>query len=120
MVKDIKAAKAKSDLVIVSFHWGQEYQTKSNAHQQKIAAAAVKAGADLIVGHHPHVAQEIDKIQGVTVAYSLGNFIFDQNFSPETKTGLILKVKIENNKIVKVEPRMIKFTNNFQPYIDQK
>jgi len=120
MVKDIKVAKEKSDLVIVSFHWGQEYQTKSNAHQQKIATAAIKAGADLIVGHHPHVPQEISQIDGVTVAYSLGNFIFDQNFSPETKTGLILKVKIENKKIVHVESQTISFTNNYQPYIVQK
>ncbi|MDD2286230.1 MAG: AmmeMemoRadiSam system protein B [Paludibacter sp.] len=120
MVKDIKAAKAKSDLVIVSVHWGQEYQTKSNAHQQKIAAAAVKAGADLIVGHHPHVAQEISEIDGVTVAYSLGNFIFDQNFSADTKNALILKVEIKDKKITKVEPEKIKFTNSFQPYLVEK
>lgn len=119
MVKDIETAKTKSDLVIVSFHWGQEYQTKSNAHQQKIAAAAVAAGADLIIGHHPHVAQEIGEMNGVTVAYSLGNFIFDQNFSPETKNALILNVKIANKKIVQVEPRTIKFTNSFQPYLAQ-
>jgi len=119
MIKDIKIAKAKSDLVIMSFHWGQEYQTKSNTHQQKIAAAAVKAGADLIVGHHPHVAQEVSEIDGVTVAYSLGNFIFDQNFSADTKNALILNVKIENKKIVQVEPKTIKFTNSFQPYLAQ-
>jgi len=118
MIKDIKTAKEKSDLVIVSFHWGQEYQTKSNAHQQKIATAAVTAGADLIVGHHPHVAQEIGEIQGVSVAYSLGNFIFDQNFSPETENALMLNVKIENKKIVQVEPRTIKFTNSYQPYLE--
>lgn len=117
MVKDIKAAKEKADLVIATFHWGQEYQTKSNAHQQKIAAKAVEAGADLIVGHHPHVAQEVAEINGVPVAYSLGNFVFDQNFSPETNTGLILKVKIENKKIIKIEPETIRFTKNFQPYL---
>lgn len=117
MVKDIKEAKTKSDLVIVSFHWGQEYQTKSNAHQQKIAAEAVKAGANLIIGHHPHVAQEVSKIDGTTVAYSLGNFIFDQNFSTDTKNALILKVKIKNKKIIQVEPEKIKFTGSFQPYL---
>jgi len=119
MIKDIKSAKIKSDLVIVSFHWGQEYQTKSKAHQQAIAAAAVTAGADLIVGHHPHVAQEVTEINGVTVAYSLGNFIFDQNFSPDTNHALILNVKIANKKIVEVKPQTIKFTNNFQPYLAQ-
>lgn len=117
MVKDIKEAKAKSDLVVVSFHWGQEYQTKSNAHQQKIALAAVQAGADLLVGHHPHVPQEVAKINGITVAYSLGNFIFDQNFSTGTKTGLMLKVEVKNKKIANVEPQTIKFSANFQPYL---
>lgn len=119
MIKDISSAKTKSDLVIVSFHWGQEYQSKSNTHQQKIATAAVAAGADLIIGHHPHVAQEVSEIQGVSVAYSLGNFIFDQNFSPETQNALMLRVKIENKKIVQVEPQIIMFTNNFQPYLEQ-
>ena len=117
MVRDIKTAKAKSDLVIMSFHFGQEYQTSSNEHQQKIAAEAVKAGADLIIGHHPHVAQEVGEINGVTVAYSLGNFIFDQNFSLDTKNALILNVEIKNKKIVQVEPQTIKFTKSFQPYL---
>lgn len=64
---------------------GEEYQTQSNTYQKKIARTAVAAGADLIVGHHPHVSQEISEIDGVTVAYSLGNFVFDQNFSADTK-----------------------------------
>ena len=117
MIRDIKAAKAKSDLVIVSFHWGQEYQTRSNKSQQEIATTAIQAGADLIVGHHPHVPQEIGEVQGVTVAYSLGNFIFDQNFSKDTATALMLKVSIQNKKIVKVEPQTLNFNNNFQPYL---
>ncbi len=118
MTQDIKTAKAKSDLVIVSFHWGKEYDTKSNEHQQKIAAAAVKAGADLIIGHHPHVVQEVMELHGVPVAYSLGNFIFDQNFSKETSTGLMLKVTIKDKKIIKTQPQTIKFKANFSPYIE--
>ena len=103
LAKDIKAAKQKSDLVIVSFHWGREYENQSNERQRKIADAAVKAGASLIIGHHPHVTQEISELRGVPVAYSLGNFIFDQNFSAGTKKGLILEVDIKNKKIVDVK-----------------
>ena len=117
MIKDIRAAKEKSDLVIVSFHWGREYETESNSRQKKIAAEAVKAGASLIIGHHPHVVQEIGEIDGVSVAYSLGNFIFDQNFSPETKKGKLLKVEVKNKKIVGLEPETIIFNNNFQPFL---
>jgi poly-gamma-glutamate synthesis protein (capsule biosynthesis protein) len=117
MAEDIKAAKAKSDLVIVSFHWGQEYQTKHNDHQAQVAKAAIAAGASLIIGHHPHVVQEVSQEQGVTIAYSLGNFVFDQNFSPDTKTGLALEVTIKNKKITDIKPQTIYFNNFFQPYI---
>ena len=117
MIQDIKTAKTKSDLVIVSFHWGKEYETKSNEHQQQIATSAAQAGADLIIGHHPHVIQENTTIKDVPVFYSLGNFVFDQNFSKDTETGLMLKVKIKDKKIIKIEPQIIKFNNTFQPYL---
>ncbi|NLZ74861.1 CapA family protein [Candidatus Falkowbacteria bacterium] len=117
MVKDIIAAKEKSDLVIATFHWGEEYQTQSNTYQKKIARTAVAAGADLIVGHHPHVSQEISEIDGVTVAYSLGNFVFDQNFSADTKNALLLEVEIKDKKIANITTKRIKFTNEFQPYL---
>ena len=117
MINSIAAAKKSSDLVIVSFHWGREYETKSNDRQQEFAQAAVDAGASLIVGHHPHVAQEISKINNVVVAYSLGNFVFDQNFSKDTNTGLLLKIKIKDKKIDNVKPYTVYFNNDFQPYI---
>ncbi len=119
MVLDIENLKKRADLVVVSFHFGQEYQTVSNKRQQEIAAAAVKSGADLIIGHHPHVPQEISQINGVTVAYSLGNFIFDQNFSPETASGLILEVIIEDGKIKSAKPLRIVFNRQFQPSLKE-
>ncbi|MEI6529385.1 MAG: AmmeMemoRadiSam system protein B [Candidatus Falkowbacteria bacterium] len=117
MVKDIKVVKEKADLVIVSFHWGREYETTHNAHQEEIARAAIEAGASLIIGHHPHVAQDLDLYKNVYIAYSLGNFIFDQNFSPETSSGLALKVTIKNKKVSNVATETILFNHNFQPYI---
>lgn len=117
MIKSIATAKKISDLVIVSFHWGREYETQSNDRQKEFAQAAVEAGASLIVGHHPHVAQEITQVQNVYVAYSLGNFIFDQNFSKETSTGLLLKVKIKDKKIDSVNSSNVYFNKDFQPYI---
>lgn len=118
MTKDISLAKKKSDLVIVSFHWGREYETKANDRQKDFAKAAVNAGASLVVGHHPHIVQELSKINKVFVAYSLGNFVFDQNFSKETKTGLMLKVIIKDKKIESVEPYVVNFNNDFQPYLN--
>lgn len=120
MVKDIKTAKEHSDLVIVSFHWGQEYQIKHNTHQETIAKAAIDAGASLVIGHHPHVIQDIGEYKGVTIVYSLGNFIFDQNFSSETNTGMALMVSIHNNKIESSKKQIIRFNHNFQPYFEIK
>ncbi len=85
----IQAAKTESDFVIVSPHWGEEYQyLKSNKHQQDLAHKMIDAGADAIIGHHSHVAQEMEVYKNKPIFYSLGNFIFDQYFSPETQMGL--------------------------------
>src|SRR3989344_2767441 len=103
MKKDVAQAKEQSDIVIVSFHFGEEYQIESNQHQKNSARSAVDAGASLVIGHHPHVVQEIESYNGGYIAYSLGNFIFDQFFSEETMGGLLLKVTARKNKIEKVE-----------------
>ncbi len=113
-IKQLKIA----DMAIVSMHWGEEYQLRSNKKQQKIGRALVEAGADIIIGHHPHVIQEIERYKNGWIAYSLGNFIFDQNFSEETMKGLMLKVKIKDKKIVEIEPIEIKINNSFQPEIN--
>lgn len=115
--KNVKKAKDIADLVIVSFHFGDEYQTKSSSTQKFWAHLAIDSGADLVIGHHPHVVQEIENYKGKYIAYSLGNFIFDQSFSKETMQGLLLKVLIENNKIKKVVPIEIEINEFFQPEI---
>jgi poly-gamma-glutamate capsule biosynthesis protein CapA/YwtB (metallophosphatase superfamily) len=115
-IADIKKSE-QADLVVVSLHWGDEYKTKANATQKALAHKLVNAGADLIIGNHPHVVQEVEEYNGATIAYSLGNFVFDQNFSAETKSGLLLKVALSQGKVQSVEPIKILFTKTFQPYI---
>lgn len=122
----IEELKKVNDLVIVSMHWGEEYQLKANLSERKIAHELIDAGADLVVGHHPHVPQEIEKYnppsrkasegQGGWIIYSLGNFVFDQNFSEETMGGLVAEVKIRDGKINSVESIKIKINPTFQPY----
>jgi poly-gamma-glutamate capsule biosynthesis protein CapA/YwtB (metallophosphatase superfamily) len=96
----IAAARAQSDAVVVSVHWGYEYETRVDPAQREIAQALLDAGTDLVVGHHPHVVQGCEIIPRSTgrlaardrfVAYSLGNFIFDQG-GEETRQGLALRV----------------------------
>jgi len=114
---DIQVAKKQADIVIVSFHFGDEYVTTHNASQEKIAHTAIDAGADLVVGHHPHVVQGIEKYKGVYIAYSLGNFVFDQNFSEDTSFGSMLSVIVRNKKIENVSSEKVRFTKMFQPYV---
>lgn len=117
--EDIKKAKEKSDLVIVSMHFGEEYYKKPSREQEYFARLAIDSSADLVIGHHPHVVQPIEKYKNGWIAYSLGNFVFDQGFSQETMEGLLLEIIIENKKIKEVNPKKVKLSEFFQPYFDQ-
>jgi poly-gamma-glutamate synthesis protein (capsule biosynthesis protein) len=90
ITQDIKNAKAWADVVIVSFHWGWEYADHPTEEDRKTAYLAIDAGTDLVVGHHPHVVQGVERYQGKLICHSLGNFIFDQK-STRTRCGLILR-----------------------------
>lgn len=87
-------ASSTDDFTIVSMHWGNEYAPRANTRQTTIAHALIDAGADLIIGHHPHVAQNLELYRGKLIFYSLGNFIFDQYFSPATQEGLALSLQM--------------------------
>lgn len=98
VIEKIKLEKEKEQIIIVYTHWGDEYVAPSEKIK-KIAKSFVEAGADFIIGSHPHVILENEIISGVPVYYSLGNFIFDQYFNKEVSTGLILELNIKNGKI---------------------
>lgn len=127
--EQVRATRLRGDidLIVVSLHWGEEYKTQANERQRRFARELIDDGADLIVGHHPHVAQEVESYTvpsmsghpGRTgwVAYSLGNFIFDQNFSPDTRHGVILRVTIYQDKTMAVEPLKVRFSTEYQPYL---
>lgn len=74
----IRAADDRCDLLVVSIHWGNEYQNVPTDRQQAVAHTAVEAGADLVIGHHPHTLQGVGQHQGAPILYSAGNFVFDQ------------------------------------------
>ncbi|HOX60641.1 MAG TPA: AmmeMemoRadiSam system protein B [Candidatus Magasanikbacteria bacterium] len=89
LVKMIAEEKKNSDFVIMSPHWGEEYKyLSSNTRQRTLAKKMIDAGADMIVGHHPHVVQEMEYYNGKPIFYSLGNFVFDQYWSENTQKGL--------------------------------
>ncbi len=113
----IKLAKEKADIVIVSFHLGEEYQAEPNYDQKYFSHLAIEAGADLAIGHHPHVIQQYEIYKEKYIFYSLGNFVFDQGFSEETMKGQMVKILIENGEIKEVLPINIKINDYFQPEI---
>ncbi len=82
-----------SDLQIAYVHWGTEYSLIQSEEQRQFAEMLVEAGADVVIGHHPHVVQGIERIEGSPVFYSLGNFIFDQYFNQSVREGLVLALK---------------------------
>jgi poly-gamma-glutamate synthesis protein (capsule biosynthesis protein) len=84
----IQEGAIKADFVVVNIHWGQEYKELSNTRQRYLAHSLIDAGADVIIGHHPHVVQEMEIYNNRPIFYSLGNFVFDQYFSVATQQGL--------------------------------
>lgn len=91
------------DQVIVSIHWGIEYQhTASEKAQVGPARAFVDSGADLVIGHHPHVVQNFEIYKGVPIFYSLGNFVFDQYFSQDVQEELAVKVFFDAGGVARV------------------
>lgn len=100
IVDAIAAEKAAGNFVVVYPHWGTEYEHDASAYQTAAADAWIAAGADMIIGAHPHVVQGVEVRGGIPVVYSLGNFLFDQDFSLATKIGAIADVAISSSEIV--------------------
>jgi poly-gamma-glutamate synthesis protein (capsule biosynthesis protein) len=95
----IRQEKQQGRFVIILPHWGNEYDKTHSTNQENLARSWFTAGADLIIGSHPHVIQDTQIIDGKLVFYSLGNFVFDQYFSKETQQGLILAGEISKETI---------------------
>ncbi|PIR46980.1 MAG: hypothetical protein COV07_01435 [Candidatus Vogelbacteria bacterium CG10_big_fil_rev_8_21_14_0_10_45_14] len=114
----IEKAKMDVDHLVVSFHFGEEYQKTPTARQQDFARRAVNAGASIVVGHHPHVVQPVERYKGSVIAYSLGNFIFDQYFSSDTMEGLALRVVVSKEEILEVIEHTVKINDKYQPILE--
>lgn len=85
----VHAARDRADLVVATFHWGIEKAPVQSAQQEALAQAAAGAGANLVLGAHPHVLQPVRREGSALVAYSLGNFVFGAASSDTTATGIL-------------------------------
>lgn len=98
---EVRDAASQADVVIVSLHWGIEYRTHPQPAQVELAHKLIDAGADLIIGHHPHVLQPVEKYHGGVIAYSLGNFLFDSPFR-NCKQTMILECRLTKSGVVDI------------------
>lgn len=89
LVEAVRAAAAEHDVVVVTVHWGTERAPCPNADQIRIGDALVDAGADAVIGHHPHVLQPVVERGGGLIAYSLGNFVWHPRSGPQGETGVL-------------------------------
>jgi gamma-polyglutamate biosynthesis protein CapA len=118
--RDIKKAKDQVDFLVVTFHYGDEYQKNPNEKQKDLSRKAIDSGADIIIGHHPHVTQSIELYQGKFIVYSLGNLIFDQYFSEETMKGFMFEIEIEGKEVVKAKKIDYEMNEFYQPEVVEK
>lgn len=113
--QDLKEAKDEADVVIVSMHAGTEYSREPNQKQIDFGHAAIDHGADLVIGHHPHWIQPIEKYKNKYIIYSLGNFIFDQTWSPETQEGLVASIDLNREGVQSLEFLPVRIFDSSQP-----
>lgn len=115
----LRLARSLSDFVIVSIHWGNELLDWPSKSQRTAAEWIVENGADLIIGHHPHVIQNAEIINGKPVFFSLGNHLFDQKYN-DSKKGLIVECVIKNGKACYSGILTKTMKNSFFPETEKK
>jgi poly-gamma-glutamate capsule biosynthesis protein CapA/YwtB (metallophosphatase superfamily) len=114
MRADIQAARPQVDFLIVFQHWGIEYETVESSHQQALARMAIDAGADLVVGAHPHVVQPHELYQGKPIIYSLGNFVFDLMWGVAA-VGDVLALTVQGSRLQDWKLRAARIGDYGQP-----
>jgi poly-gamma-glutamate synthesis protein (capsule biosynthesis protein) len=108
--RDIAAARAAgADVVVVFPHWGVEYTTRVIAAQQRLGRAAIDAGADMVIGNHPHWVGAMEVYKGRPIWYALGNLVFDQTWSIPTMEGITLELTFDGTSLVqaRIRPHLI-------------
>lgn len=112
--EDVRALSEKTDIVVVSFHWGREGTTKLRGYQVSLGRVAIDAGAKLVIGHHPHIAQGIERYGKGAILYSLGNYVFG-SFSNRVQFGLVATATFEGKMLTAVKLNAVD-VNNFRRY----
>jgi poly-gamma-glutamate synthesis protein (capsule biosynthesis protein) len=114
---DVAAARAQADIVIVSFHWGQEGKTELREYQTQLGRAAIEAGAAAVLGHHPHILQGVERYRHGAILYSLGNFVFG-SYSNQAARSAVARLRFRDKQLTEVRLTPLNVLNAevvFQP-----
>lgn len=117
--RDIAAARRQADIVLVSFHWGQEGRTALRDYQVQLGHAAIDAGAAAVIGHHPHILQAVERYKDGVILYSLGNFAFG-SYSKDARVSAVAELVFDGNRVQALRLHPINVDNSqvaFQPQI---
>lgn len=109
---DVEAARHQADIVLVSFHWGQEGKTTLREYQTRLGRLAIDAGAVAVIGHHPHILQGIERYKDGVILYSLGNFTFG-SYSNQAKVSAVAELNFDGDRLASLRLYPIN-VNNFE------
>lgn len=101
-LEQIESARGAGAIVIVYAHWGDEY-VAANQYQKDLARTFIDAGAEIVIGSHPHVVQEHEQYRGKHIYYSLGNLVFDQYWEEAVRSGLMIQVTFSRKGVVSIQ-----------------
>jgi poly-gamma-glutamate synthesis protein (capsule biosynthesis protein) len=120
MRREVSREVGPDRLVIVSFHWGVEGYYATHPEQLRLGRAAIDAGADLVLGHHPHVLQGIERYRDRHIVYSLGNFVFGANSKPEDMDSIIYqeRFRLKDGRVAGVEQRIVPVVISSAPAVN--
>jgi len=113
--EDLARAAELAEVVVVSLHAGDEYAPRENSLQRDFARAAINAGADIVVGHHPHVLQPVEVYRGRLICYSLGNYVFDQPWNYDATQTAAVEVLFRGGEPRRAYIHPLQINANFQP-----
>ncbi len=118
VVRDIRRAREvhHADIVIPFMHWGEEHRPLANDRQRALARLMIDAGADAVVGTHPHVVQDIESYRGKPIVYSLGNFVFDGFDDADNNTGWLLQLDVGRHGVERMRRHVARIDRHGTPH----
>ncbi len=114
VLRDIEEVRGKVDFIVLSLHWGEEFIPRPSAEQVRLGREIIDAGAQIVLGHHPHILQGVEKYRGGIIAYSLGDFVFDF-WQERLRRSMILRLVLDDAKKIDYEIRPVLINRQWQP-----